>query len=162
MEKIANMNNEKLQKINNRTSLGGTAVLVTDQFRCERLIRCGKLLADIIGTDLCVINLQSSGKPSNPDAIQHLFNVTAQHGGVMQLLYSDHAFRTISDYIKENKISCVVSGMPGSANSMLHQIWSNFPRVHFFTVDEKGKMEEVIHRKTHGVHLESAVQELKV
>lgn len=162
MEKIANMNNEKLQKINNRALMGGTAVLVTDQFRCERLIRCGRLAADITRSDLYVINLQSSDVPSNPEAIQHLFDVTTQHGGIMQLLYSDHAFRTISDYIKENKISCVVSGTPGSANSILHQLWGNFPRVHFFTVNENGKMEEVIYRKNHGIHQESDARELNV
>lgn len=160
MENIANRNNEKLQKINDRALAWGTAVLVTDQFRCERLIHCGKVVADITGSDLYVINLQNSEIPSNPAAIQHLFNVTAHHGGVMQLLYSDHAYRTISDYIKENKICCVVSGMPGSANSLLHEIWNNFPRVHFFTVNENGKMEEVIHRKTHGIREESSVQEL--
>ena len=163
MDNIANMNNEKLQKINNYSSLGGTAVLVTDQYRCERLIRCGKLLADITGSNLCVLNIQSSTSPSNPDAIQHLFNVTAQYGGIMQLLYSDHAFRTISDYIKENKISCVVSGLPGGTDSMLHHIWNRFPRVHFFTVNDNGKMEEVIHRKTHEMRSEAIpAQELKV
>ena len=160
MENIANPNNEKLQKINNRTAMGGTAVLVTDQFRCARLIRCGKLIADITGSDLYVINLQNNEYPPNPAAIQHLFDVTTQHGGIMQLLYSDHAFRTISDYIKENKINCVISGMPSNTDSMLHQIWANFPRVHFFTVNENGKMEEVIYRKTHGIYPENTAAEL--
>ena len=159
MENIANIHNEKLQKINNHPSTRRTVVLVTDQYRCERLIRCGKLIADITNGDLCVLNLQNQHVPSNPDAIQHLFNVTSQYGGMMQLLYSENAFRTISDYIKENKISCVVSGMPGNADSMLHQIWNNFTRVHFFTVNENGKMEEVVHRKTHGIDLKSNLEQ---
>lgn len=162
MEKIAKINNEKLQKINISPSFGATAVLVTDQFRCERLIRCGKLISEITNSDLCVLNLQNSTTTSNPHAIQHLFNVSVQHGAVMQILYSDHALKTISEYIKENKISCVISGMPGSANSLLHQLWANFPRVHFFTVNDNGKMEEVIYRKTHGIPAEVNTQEVQV
>jgi len=50
--------------------------------------------------------------------------------------------------------------MPGNADSMLHQIWANFPRVHFFTVNENGKMEEVIYRKTHGIYPENTAAEL--
>lgn len=162
MGKIAKIHNEKLQKINMSPSYGATVVLVTDQFRCERLIRCGKLIADITGSELCVLNLQNGSLPSNPEAMQHLFNVSSQHGAVMQILYSDNALRAISDYIKENKIGCVISGMPGTADSLLHQIWAKFTRVHFFTVNENGKMEEVIYRKTHGIPQEKMVQEIQM
>lgn len=139
--------------------IGITAVLVTDQFQCERLIHGGRVVADITSTELCVLNIQNNAFPANPEAIQYLFNASAQDKATMQLLYSDNAFKTISQYIKENKVCCVVSGMPGSADSILHKIWNKFPRVHFFTVNGEGKMEEVIHRKTHGVPQENRDQQ---
>lgn len=154
MEKKPKSDRKNLQS----PSVGVTAVLVTDQFRCERLIHGGRVVADITSTELCVLNIQNNAFPANPEAIQYLFNVSAQNKATMQLLYSDNAFKTISQFIKENKVYCVVSGMPGGANSILHKIWNNFPRVHFFTVNEEGKMEEVIHRKTHGVPKESEKQ----
>ena len=130
---------------------GSTCVLVTNQFQSERLIHAGRVISDITGTDLCVLNIQNSATPTNPQALQHLFNVSSQNGAAMELLYSDNAFISICQYIKDNKISCVISGMPAGANSILHKIWNNFQRVHFFTVNDDGKMEEVIHRSTHGV-----------
>ncbi len=141
----------QVRKIHPFATKGSTCVLVTNQFQCERLIRGGRVIADIIGTDLCVLNIQNSTNPANPQAIQHLFNVSSQNGAAMELLYSDNAYQTICQYIRDNKISCVISGMPAGANSILHKIWKKFQRVHFFTVNAEGKMEEVIHRQTHGV-----------
>ncbi len=146
-----NRREPQLKTIQPFAAAGSTCVLVTDQFQCERLIHGGRVVADITSTDLCVLNIQNNAFPTNPEAIQFLFNVSRQNGAVMQLLYSDNAFRTICQFIKDNKISCVVSGMPAGANSFLHRIWNKFPLVHFFTVNPNGKLEEVIHRKTHGL-----------
>ncbi len=151
MEKGPNRREHQLKEIRPFTASGSTCVLVTNQFQCERLIHGGRVIADITDTDLCVLNIQNNAFPTNPAAVQHLFDVSSQNGAAMQLLYSENAFRTISQYIKENKISCVVSGMPAGANSLLHRIWGKFPLVHFFTVNPNGKLEEVIHRKTHGL-----------
>ena len=51
------------------TSLKSTAVLVTNQFQCERLIQAGRSVADISKTDLIVLNVQSNEYPANPQAI---------------------------------------------------------------------------------------------
>lgn len=123
--------------------VGCTAVLVTNQFECERLIRAGRAVADVSQTELCVINVENNDYPTNPEAIQYLFNVSSQNGAVMHLMYSDNAFKTISQYIKDHKTSNVISGMPSSGGSVLHKIWGKFPRVHFFTVNKTGKVEEV-------------------
>ena len=155
MEKIPKLNTEHIpQRIDPFTPTGSTAVLVTNQFQCERLIRGGRVIADITSTDLFVLNFQNNDYPTNPEAVQHLFNVSSQKGAAMQLLYSDNACKTICQYIKENKISCVISGMPAGDNSILHQIWRKFPRVHFFTVNNEGKMEEVVYRRSHGLSTE--------
>ncbi len=151
MENMLNRNDHQLKQIKSFNTVGGTCVLVTDQFQCERLIHAGRVVADITDTKLCVLNIQNNAFPTNPKAVQHLFNISSQNGAVMQLIYSENAFRSISQFIKENKILCVVSGMPAGANSFMHRIWNKFPLVHFFTVNPNGKLEEVIHRKTHGL-----------
>ena len=151
MENIPNINTENIRKTDHFCPTGSTAVLVTDQFQCERLIRAGRVVADIAGTDLYILNIQNNEYPTNPEAIQHLFDISSHNQGAMQLLYSDNAYKTICQYIKNNKVSCVVSGMPAGENSILHKIWGKFTHVHFFTVNDEGRMEEVIHRKTHGI-----------
>lgn len=61
----------------------------------------------------------------------------------MQLLYSDNAYKTICQYIKDSKSAFVITGAPSTADSMLHKIWKRFRQVHFFIVNENGKLEEV-------------------
>ena len=140
---MQNIYPEKSAKKHKLTSSGSTVVLVTNQFQCERLIRAGRNLCDITGSELCVLNIQSNDYPTNPEAIQYLFNISAQNNGTMQLLYSDKPYNTICKFIKENKICRVVTGVPGNKNSILHSLWSEFPNIHFFTVDNNGKLQEV-------------------
>ena len=61
------------------TSLKSTAVLVTNQFQCERLIQAGRSVADISKTDLIVLNVQSNEYPANPQAIQYLCTEQRHH-----------------------------------------------------------------------------------
>lgn len=134
------MNNKKTELT---TSLKSTAVLVTNQFQCERLIQAGRTVADISKTDLIVLNVQSNEYPANPEAIQYLFNVSTQNDALMNVMYAEDTFKTIVQYIKDNKTAYVVTGMPQTKNSILHRIWKKFSHVTFFTVDEKGNLHEV-------------------
>lgn len=65
------------------TSLKSTAVLVTNQFQCERLIQAGRSVADISKTDLIVLNVQSNeylAKPAGSSSICSIFlHRTAHH-----------------------------------------------------------------------------------
>ena len=131
------------------TPCGCTAVLVTNQFECERLIRAGRAIANDAQTDLCVINVENNEYPTNPEAIQHLFNVSSENGAVMHLMYSENSFKTICEYLKTNRTAAVVTGMPSSGHSILHRIWKKFPSVQFFTVNRENKVEEVLDRKSH-------------
>lgn len=124
-------------------SAQSTAVLVTNQFQCERLIQAGRSVADISKTELTVLNVQSNEYPANPEAIQYLFNISAQNGAMMNVMYAEDTFKTIVQYIKENQTAYVVTGMPQTKNSILHRIWKKFKHVTFFTVDEKGTLHEV-------------------
>ena len=80
------------------SSLGSTAVLVTNQFQCERLIQAGRSVADISKTDLIVLNVQSNEYPANPDAIQYLFNIASQNSAMMNVMYAEDIFKTIVQY----------------------------------------------------------------
>lgn len=124
-----------------------TVVLVTNQFQCERLIKAGRAVADISRTELVVLNVQSTEFPTNPEAIQYLFNISSENDAVMNLLYSENTFKTIIKYIKQHKTSNVVTGLPSKENSILHQLWRRFTYIRFFTVDEKGELEEVMDRE---------------
>lgn len=125
------------------TSLKSTAVLVTNQFQCERLIQAGRSVAGISKTDLIVLNVQSNEYPANPQAIQYLFNISVQNSAIMNVMYAEDTFKTIVQYIKDHQTAYVVTGMPQTKNSVLHRIWKKFAHVTFFTVDENGALHEV-------------------
>jgi len=146
MEKIPMLHSEKTKTPQKPPLKGNTTVLVTSQIQSERLIHAGRVIADISSTNLSVLHIQNNETPSNPEAIQHLFNVSSQNGATMQLLYSDNAFKTICQYIKDSKSSFVITGAPGTPDSMLHKIWKRFRRVHFFIVNDDDKIEEVSHK----------------
>jgi len=154
MEKHTNLSNDSMDLEQWKHACGGygnVMALVTDQFHCERLIHAGRVVADITAGELTVLNIQNDAYPQNPQALQFLFNVSSQNGAVMQLLYSDNAYRAICQYIKDSKVAFVVTGQPHGPSSILYEIWDKFRHVQFFTVNEEGKLEEVIHRKTHGL-----------
>ena len=111
-----------MKKTQLTTSSKSTAVLVTNQFQCERLIQAGRSVADISKTDLIVLNVQSNEYPANPEAIQYLFNISTQNGAMMNVMYAQDTFKTIVQYIKDNKTAYVVTGMPQTKNSILHRI----------------------------------------
>ena len=127
--------------------LAKTVVLVTNQFKCERIIKSGKVLSDLTGTELLVLSVQSNEFPQNPDAINHLFDVSTKSGAVMNVMYSENVEKAIMQYIKQQKPKNVISGMPRGSGSILEKLWSKFQSVSFFTVDEEGKLSEVTNRR---------------
>ncbi|MEG1778974.1 MAG: hypothetical protein RR263_02645 [Oscillospiraceae bacterium] len=122
---------------------GKTMVLVTNQFKCERIIKAGRIIADLSNTDLVVLNVQDSSYPPNPQAIQHLFNVSKENNAVMNVAYSDNASRTIVHFIKNTKPHNILSGMPQGNSSVLQKIWKKFIQLNFFVVGEDGKPQPV-------------------
>lgn len=126
-----------------------TIVLVTNQFQCERIIHCGKALADATRTELIVFSVQSSRFPQNPLALEHLYNVSKQNGAVMSISYGDDAMKQIVGFIKHNNTRHVFTGMPEGKNSILYKIWAKFTHVRFFTVDAQGNTAEVPHAEAY-------------
>lgn len=127
-----------------RTNLRSkTIVLVTDQFQCERLIKAGKVLADLTDTELCVFNVQSGKYPQNPVALEHLYNVSKAGGAVMNIAYGGEPVKQIISFIKHSKASNVVTGCPQNEDSVMYTIWRKFTHIKFFTVDGEGHASEI-------------------
>jgi len=120
-----------------------TVVCVTDQLRCDRLIRAGRAVADMTDTDLSVINVATPQRENDPAAMEYLFRVSAEHGGEMAVLYSEAVAKAIIRYIKEGGVSYVVTGVPQPNDSVILKIWKKFTHITFFTVQENGALCEV-------------------
>ncbi|RPF43430.1 hypothetical protein EDD70_2395 [Hydrogenoanaerobacterium saccharovorans] len=121
--------------------LNSTVVCVTNQRQCERLIKAGRVIADISKTDLTVIsviNPQNMKKES--DALEYLFEVSKQNNAVMSIQYSTDALKSIADFIRENKAINVVTGMREGENSILPKLWTRFENASFFSVTLDGEV----------------------
>ncbi len=145
------MNRLTLSQANQHPTRRHTVVCVTNQFHCERLIRAGRLIAQLSKTGLLVINV------SNPDlsetdakALEYLFQVSKENGAEMTVLYSDEPMRQLTKFIKEVKAVNIVTGMAAQQNSPLPELWRKFTSSHFFTVQEDGSFEE---RETEEPHI---------
>ena len=120
-----------------------TVVCVTHPFHCERLIRAGRLIAELSKTSLLVINVSSPDLSENDaKALEYLFQVSKENGAQMTVLYSDEPMRQLTKFIKENKAVNVVTGMAAQQNSPLPDLWRKFTSAHFFTVTEDGSFSE--------------------
>ena len=115
-----------------------TVVCVTNQFQCDRIIKAGRVMADLSNTALNVISVADQ----DPAALQHLFDVTKENGGSMSILYELDPAKAIIRYLKENKTSYVLTGMPENENSILYQIWEKFTHITFLTVTPEGELQE--------------------
>lgn len=120
-----------------------TLALVTNQFDCERIIEFGRAVADVTGSKLNVINIENSHYEPNPLAIEHLFGVSKRNDALMSVLYSGDVLRALLTAMKQYKPVSVVSGLPSSDHSVLHQVWRRFPNINFFTVDMEGQLRQV-------------------
>ncbi len=119
-----------------------TMVCVTNQFSCERIIKAGRVIADLTNTQLNIISISAAKYPPNPLAMEHLYRISRENGGVMQVEYAEDPFKALISYIKSNKISNVITGVPQDEDSVLYQLWGKFTHLTFFTVDDQGQLQE--------------------
>ena len=121
-----------------------TVVCVTDQRRCDRIIRAGRALADISGTGLLVVNVVRPDSQQDTDSMEYLFSVSKQNNAQMALLYSDDVAKALIRYIKENKVANLLTGIPNEGDSVTTKIWKRFTHVTFFVVEQDGSLREVV------------------
>lgn len=125
-------------------------VLVTDQMSCDRLIVAGRALADREGLALQVVNVSRLGSVPSPEAMEHLYQVSREHGAVMRAEYSENPEKTIVGLLKDQSPAHVVTGLPGKGGTLLQRLWTRFGALSFHMVAEDGSMREVTeyHRAT--------------
>ena len=127
-----------------------TVVCVTTQSKCERLIKAGRRVADLTGTEHTVVNVSGTNiTREDSEALDYLFNASKKYNALMTIFYSDDPYKTIVEYLKTNKASNVVTGMPQQKNSVLIRLWEKFTNTKFFTVEENGDLKEVLNSQTH-------------
>ena len=117
---------------------------MTDQRRCDRIIRAGRKVADMTDTELYVINIASPKREQDPDSIEYLFEVSKKNNAVMTVLYQDDPAKAIIRYIKENTVSYLLSGVPQEGDSIITRVWKRFTHVTFFVVEHGGQLREVV------------------
>ena len=121
-----------------------TVVCVTDQRRCDRIIRAGRALADISGTGLLVVNVVRPDSQQDTESMEYLFSVSKQNNAEMALLYSDDVAKALIRFIKENKVANLLTGIPNEGDSVTTKIWKRFTHVTFFVVEQDGSLREVV------------------
>ena len=120
-----------------------TVVCVTDQRRCDRIIRAGKMLSDLSGSQLTVISVVDPGRRSDPDSMEYLFSISRENGAEMVLLYSEDVAKAIIKYIKSNKVATMLTGIPRRGDSVTADIWNKFTHIDFFVVEMDGSLRPV-------------------
>ncbi len=130
---------EKYGKAGEQPENKTTIVCVTNQFSCERLIRAGRVIANISGTELLVVHVtHPTFAGTDGEAMQHLFDVSKENGADMSILYYDDPAKALIRFLKQNRAVNVVTGMPQARNSVLQALWNKFTHISFFTVDSEG------------------------
>ena len=121
-----------------------TLVCVTDQKNCDRIISAGRGIADFFDTELVVINVAASSHSQDPESIEYLFSVASENRAQMAVCYSDNIAKTIINFIKENKVSHMLTGVPQEGNSVTTKIWNRFTHITFFVVEHNGELREIV------------------
>ncbi len=119
-----------------------TLVLVTNQLQCERIIRAGNAIASMLGSSLLVFSVTDPKYGSNPDALQFLYDTSKQNGAEMTVIFSDAPAKAIHRYIKEQKVTEVLTGIPSNNNSLVYSLWERFQHITFFVVEKDGSVRE--------------------
>ena len=96
-----------------------TLVLVTDQFKCERIIKAGRAISNITHTQLRVLSVSQMERMGDTIALQYLFDIAREKGSVLEIVFSDAFEETIAQSIAERNTVNVVTGEPGDESSVL-------------------------------------------
>jgi len=89
-------------------------VCVTDQASCDRLIKAGRNLADILSVPLKVISVRPrrSGDWLASVELEYLFNLSKLLEAEMIIRFHDYAAEAVAGYIEKNEIRAVIVGEP--------------------------------------------------
>lgn len=105
-----------------KTNKSAVLACVTGQFECDRIIRIAKEIAD---SSECELRVMSVLKPTTnysavSDQIEYLYLTAKESGADMTVLFSDNAPKVTAEFVKENNVERIVTGMhDGKDNSFL-------------------------------------------
>ena len=90
-------------------------VCVTQQKTCERLIRKASAMSYEMKGNLFVIHVAKNNwsfldNIKEGEALEYLFGISKSVGANLSVLKSDEIVKTIAEYVRENKISCILMG----------------------------------------------------
>ena len=116
-------------------------VCVTGQKNCARLIARGKEAAALHGLPLLVLSVAGSGKnllvnPDVADALDFLYQQSADAGAEMNVLCSDKPLDTIVDFARSHHVTHLIvgAGKPDcNGESFSEKLSMALPKVTFHT-----------------------------
>lgn len=115
-------------------------VCVTDQKRCERLIKAGYLLSKSLDLKLKVLSVQPSNKVKNLQAtpLEYLFSVCKSLDAEMQVYWGDNVNSVAVDYIRRNSVEQLIVGVPEKMvqGNFVYEVQRIFPNISISIVDE--------------------------
>jgi K+-sensing histidine kinase KdpD len=96
-------------------------VCVTQQKTCERLIKAAASLRNELEGELFIIHVAKNqwnflDNIKEGEALEYLFGISKSVGADLTVLKSDDIVKTISDFIRANKITSVVLGQSPEAH----------------------------------------------
>ncbi len=116
---------------------------VTDQIKCDRLIRSGRLIADSFSLDLKVINVETNASFGDNAGlgIEHLYKVSSQYNAEMTVYYHQEALKSVQNYILSNNVAHIVTGVPTSLDGspFIEGLLNAFPKIPLTVVSEAGE-----------------------
>ena len=116
-------------------------VCVTDQIKCDRLIRSGRLMADCFLLDLKVINVETNAGDHAGLGIEHLYKISSQYDAEMTVYYHHDPLESVKNYIRRSNIAHIVTGVPFSpeCSPFIDGLLNAFPKIPLTIVSEDGK-----------------------
>lgn len=120
-----------------------TITFVTNQYSCDRIIYSARVIADETNTDLVVVGIMDSEYELNPEVVDYLFVLSKKNQATMRLIFTEDKTAVMRDMVAEYDSEHVVTGMPSSNQSVVYDLWKEFPNKRFYTVDPSGEIVEV-------------------
>jgi hypothetical protein len=120
-----------------------TIVFVTNQHRCDRLISAAHRVSGETGSELTVVGVLDCEYVLDPKAVDYLFIKSKEHKATMRLLFTDDKIDAMRKITAQFDVQNIITGMPQSHDSVVYDLWREFPDKSFFTVDCDGELIEV-------------------
>ena len=124
-----------------------TMVFVTNQFSCDRLILAAQTVAERSKTRLDIVQILDNEYDLDPKAIDYLFMHAKKANATMRLVSAQDKVELMKSVIGAPDALFVVTGMPNSHQSILYELWKEFPAKNFHVVDETGELIDVASHK---------------